>query len=105
MGLFEICVLSSNMAIPTAASCFFSSTLTVIIFASMQMFKQNLASSEWMTILGGFVGAQLFVFLLTAVGNFETMCFGKNFQTKLFPEVVACLGIAMFASGLVHRVC
>lgn len=29
------------------------------------MFKTNLASSEWMTILGGFIGSQLFVFLLT----------------------------------------
>ena len=36
------------------------------------MFKTNLASSEWMTILGGFIGSQLFVFLLT-------VSFAKNY--------------------------
>ncbi|EDO37222.1 predicted protein [Nematostella vectensis] len=93
------------MALPTATSFLFASTLTVLTFALMQMFKTNLGGSEWMTILGGFIGSQLFVFLLTAIGNFESMIFGRGFHTKLFPEVLICLTVAMFASGLVHRVC
>ena len=40
-----------------------------------------------MTILGGFLGSQIFVFALTAINNFENMNFGRNFQSKLFPEV------------------
>ena len=36
-----------------------------------------------MTILAGFTGSLLFVFLLTAVGNLEKSVFGFNFQTKL----------------------
>ncbi|KAK2147002.1 hypothetical protein LSH36_574g01063 [Paralvinella palmiformis] len=92
-------------AVSSGMSFFLSSTLAVLMFAGMQLYKQNLAGTEWMTIFGGFIGSLLFSLMLTAVGNFETYLFGKQFQTKLFPEVVFCLLIAMFASGLVHRVC
>ncbi|XP_028399159.1 keratinocyte-associated protein 2-like [Dendronephthya gigantea] len=93
------------MALPTSTSCVFSAMLAVLTSAAMMAFKSQLASKEWMTILGGFLGSQFFIFLLTAVGNFEHMTFGKNFQTKLFPEIVFCLMASMFVSGMVHRVC
>merc|ERR1712243_334747 len=93
------------MALPTSVSCVVSSILCLITFAGMQLFKNQLGSSKMMTILGGFLGSQLFVFLLTAVNNFENMNLGRNFQSKLFPEVVICLLLAMFSAGLIHRVC
>ncbi|XP_019638605.1 PREDICTED: keratinocyte-associated protein 2-like isoform X2 [Branchiostoma belcheri] len=71
----------------------------------MQMYKVQLASKEWMTILGGFLGSNLFIFVLTATSNFESWLFGRGFQAKVFPEVLFALAVAMFASGLVHRVC
>uniref|UniRef100_V5H0F5 Uncharacterized protein n=1 Tax=Ixodes ricinus TaxID=34613 RepID=V5H0F5_IXORI len=58
-----------------------------------------------MTIVGGFLGSVLFILILTAISNFETHFFGRNFQTKLIPEVVIAMVIAMAASGMVHRVC
>merc|ERR1711971_1086632 len=71
----------------------------------MQLFKETLASTEYFTIAGGFVGSLLFISMLTFVSSAERLMFGSGFQTQLFPEVVGCLGVSMFASALVHRDC
>ncbi|XP_072031541.1 dolichyl-diphosphooligosaccharide--protein glycosyltransferase subunit KCP2-like [Amphiura filiformis] len=93
------------MAVSSTISLLLSATLAVVTFAGMQMFHTQLASTEWMTILGGFIGSLLFIFILTAMGNFLAVIFGKSYQMKILPEVGLCLGAALFASGLVHRVC
>lgn len=69
-----------------------------------QMLKPALVSSQPMTLVGGFLGSLLFVFLLTAVANLEKTVFGRGFQTKWL-EVVACGVAAAMVSASVHRVC
>ncbi|KAL1462715.1 hypothetical protein WDU94_014528 [Cyamophila willieti] len=93
------------MALSTGNSFIISLVLTILIFSGMQMYRQWLSSSQLNTILGGLLGSFFFVFSLTGLGNLETAIFGKNFQTKLFPEVIFCLMGAVMASGMVHRVC
>ncbi|RZF38236.1 hypothetical protein LSTR_LSTR005597 [Laodelphax striatellus] len=92
-------------AVSSGTSFLLSSILTVLLFSGMQMYRQWLSSSQLHTILGGYLGSLLFILCLTAVGNIESAAFGKTFQTKLFPEVLVCLLVALFASGMVHRVC
>merc|ERR1712242_257809 len=92
-----------KMALANSPSCVVSFALSVLLFSGMQMAKPFLIASQPATILGGFLGSILFVFLLTGLGNLEKMAFGYGLQTK-FPEALFCLIIAVMASGSVHRV-
>ncbi|XP_044016260.1 keratinocyte-associated protein 2 isoform X2 [Aphidius gifuensis] len=90
--------------VTSGVSFLLSLVITIILFSGMQMYKVWLTSTQLHTILGGFIGSLLFVFLLTAVGNLESSMFGKQFQQKFFPEVFISLLFSMISAGLVHRV-
>jgi len=53
------------MAVGTGTSLALSSLLSLLLFAGMQMYSRQLASTEWLTIQGGLLGSGLFVFSLT----------------------------------------
>lgn len=58
-------VLASPAAVGTGTSLALSSLLSLLLFAGMQMYSRQLASTEWLTIQGGLLGSGLFVFSLT----------------------------------------
>ena len=91
------------MPLAVSPSCVVSLAVSVLLFSGMQMAKPLLIASQPATIVGGFLGSILFVFLLTGLGNLEKMVFGSNFQTK-FPEALFCLVVSIIASASVHRV-
>ncbi|RWS15019.1 protein KRTCAP2-like protein, partial [Dinothrombium tinctorium] len=71
----------------------------------MQVYKYYLSSSQLMTIVGGYLGSLVFIFLLTAISNLEMSLFGKHFQAKFVEgELGLTLLVSCFVSGLIHRV-
>ena len=101
--LIKHLIKKRKMALSEGSSFPVAAILSILTFSAMQMAKITLASSQLMTILGGFCGSVLFVFLLTAIGNLEQIALGKGTQTKL-PETLICLLASMFAAGSIHRV-
>jgi len=93
------------MVLSNGMSALVATVLAGGVFSGMQLNRHVLASSGPLTILGGGLGALLFLFILTAVGNFELMVFGRGYQIGLFPEVASCLVLALFTAGRIHGVC
>ncbi|KAH1023051.1 protein KRTCAP2 homolog isoform X2 [Dendroctonus ponderosae] len=92
------------MAVNTKTSFILAFISGVLLFSSMQMWKAWFAASSHQTLLGGLLGSFLFTFTLTAIGNCETLFFGKSYTLGLFPEVVLALVMAVSAAASVHRV-
>ncbi|KAK6939918.1 Keratinocyte-associated protein 2 [Dillenia turbinata] len=98
-----------------------------VILSLQEMYRTKLATSELLTILGGFSSSLIFLVLLTFIGNFQETCGIKTgwgagefslllsfsffeFKVKLpvlFMLVVVILAeaVALIAAGTVHRVC
>ncbi|XP_014220463.1 keratinocyte-associated protein 2 [Trichogramma pretiosum] len=92
------------MAVDTKVSLVLSSIVTLLLFSGMQIYKPWLISTKLHVVIAGYIGSMVFLFSLTALGNLETILFGRSFQVKFIPEVFTALVFALISAGLVHRV-
>ncbi|KMZ76054.1 hypothetical protein ZOSMA_107G00510 [Zostera marina] len=82
-------------------SMIYSLLLFFVIFSLMEMNREKLASSELLTILGGFVSSLIFLAVFTFVGNFQE---SSGVKTG-WGAVMVSETIALIAAGTIHRVC
>jgi len=92
------------LQVPSPKSSLVVSVLLYIItLSALQIYAPKLASSEVLTIVGGFVSSLLFFFSLISVGNLEDIIFGSDTQAG-WVEVLVCLFFALVVAATVHRV-
>ncbi|XP_042402571.1 protein KRTCAP2 homolog isoform X2 [Zingiber officinale] len=85
----------------TGRSMLYSLLSFAIILSLLEMYREKLASSELLTILGGFVSSLLFLLMLTFIGNYQ-----ESSGTRTGWGAVALAEIvALVAAATVHRVC
>ncbi|KAJ0985364.1 hypothetical protein J5N97_003720 [Dioscorea zingiberensis] len=82
-------------------SMLYSLLLFAITFSLLEMYREKLASSELLTIAGGFISSLLFVLLLTFIGNYQESCGSRTG----WGAVVLAESAALIAASTVHRVC
>jgi len=88
----------ATMVQPNAKStAIVSGLLFVLTLSGIRLAASTLASSEKLTIVGGFVCSILFFFALMTVGNLER-------ETKWL-EVIFCLVVSLIVAATVHPVC
>jgi hypothetical protein len=64
-----------------------STTLALLLAASLQIFGGQLAATEPVgPIVGGLLSSFVFVLVLTAINNFEAAFFDIDFQARFLPE-------------------
>ncbi|VDK72001.1 unnamed protein product, partial [Onchocerca ochengi] len=72
------------------SSALVSFLIAVIIIATGQIMKNDLAASKVGTLIAGGLGSLVFVFLLTALSNFQMFSIGKQVKAGL-TDVFVCL--------------
>lgn len=69
-------------AISLGLSCIISSSLSLVIMATMQIFRSQLIETKLLTLFAGYLGSLIFIFILTAINNLQMSLFGKHYQSK-----------------------
>ncbi|VDN38152.1 unnamed protein product [Gongylonema pulchrum] len=65
--------------------------------------QSDLAATKPGTLIAGCLGSLVFVFLLTALSNFQMAADGESVKAGL-AEAIVCLLVALIVSASIHRV-
>ncbi|KAG1338208.1 protein KRTCAP2 [Cocos nucifera] len=82
-------------------SMVYSLLLFATVLSLLEMYRGKLASSELLTIFGGFISSLLFLVLLTFIANYQE---SSGIKTGWSAVVLAEI-VALIAASTVHRVC
>ncbi|KAF7822326.1 protein KRTCAP2-like protein [Senna tora] len=85
----------------SGSSMLYSFLLFTVILSLQEMYRGTLASSELLTIVGGFISSLLFLVLLTFIGNFQETTGARTG----WGAVIIAEAVALIAASTVHRVC
>ncbi|KAG6499403.1 hypothetical protein ZIOFF_039188 [Zingiber officinale] len=88
----------------TGRSMLYSLLSFAIILSLLEMYREKLASSELLTILGGFVSSLLFLLMLTFIGNYQESS-GTRTGCGAGEFIALAEIVALVAAATVHRVC
>lgn len=89
------------MSTSSSSSLLISLFLSFICLSILLLLKDLIIESDKGKILGGLLSSLLFLFSLTAFGNFQS---SFNKETGWF-EVISCLAFAEFVAINIHFVC
>lgn len=87
-------VLWTFLAVSTSVSLVLSSVFAVLLFSTMQLYRPWFASTQWNTILGGYIGSWLFILALTvrSYENHTNLLFFKfNFRLYRLFQILSQL--------------
>ncbi|CAL0327423.1 unnamed protein product [Lupinus luteus] len=85
----------------SGSSMLYSILQFTVILSLQQMYRTKFASSEFYTILGGFISSLLFLLCLQFIGNFQESTGAKTG----WGAVIIAEAVALIAASTVHRVC
>ncbi|OTF73849.1 KRTCAP2-like protein, partial [Euroglyphus maynei] len=63
------------MPVSLGLSCVISASLSLVVMAGMQIFRAYLITTKLTTLLAGYLGSLIFIFILTAINNLEMSLF------------------------------
>ncbi|MFH4978390.1 hypothetical protein AB6A40_005099 [Gnathostoma spinigerum] len=86
-----------------SGSAIISLLFAVLLIGGGQMMKPHLSTSRTGSLIAGILGSLIFVFLLSAISNFEMSSISPSVKAGLV-EVSAALIVAMIVSSTIHRV-
>ncbi|KAI3383521.1 hypothetical protein SNEBB_009983 [Seison nebaliae] len=98
-------LLSVPRTMSSAFSCVLSTTVSLSLFATAQLYGDVFIQNERLIVLGGFFCSLIFLFTTIAVGNFLAIFSSPQRVMNILPDTLLSFVISAVAASSIHRVC